>query len=106
VFHGDKDHTVSPVNADQVIAQTGTPLAQSRITEGETNGVKFTKTVQLGPDGKTMTEKWILHGTGHAWSGGSKAGSYTNPAGPDASREMLRFFTAHAAPSSARKPWF
>ena len=106
VFHGDKDHTVSPVNADQVIAQTGTPLAQSRIIEGETNGVKFTKTVQLGPDGKTMTEKWILHGTGHAWSGGSKAGSYTNPAGPDASREMLRFFTAHAASSSARKPWF
>jgi poly(hydroxyalkanoate) depolymerase family esterase len=93
VFHGDKDHTVNPINADQVVAHAqSTGEFATRITEGEANGTHYTRTVQTGPAGKPITEKWILRGAGHAWSGGSAAGSFATATGPDASREMVRFF--------------
>jgi poly(hydroxyalkanoate) depolymerase family esterase len=98
VFHGDCDTTVNPINGDQVIAQSKA-ASDLRITvsRGETpGGVTFTRTVQADENGRPMLEQWVLHGVGHAWSGGSAAGSYTEARGPDASREIIRFFLQHA----------
>ncbi|MCJ2041498.1 PHB depolymerase family esterase [Methylobacterium sp. J-059] len=97
VFHGDRDTTVSPVNADQAIAQAQ-PDAELDIAtdQGRSDGgTAYTRTVLSRPDGTWSSEQWVLHGARHAWSGGHPAGSHTDPAGPDASREMLRFFMAH-----------
>jgi poly(hydroxyalkanoate) depolymerase family esterase len=97
VFHGDADRTVNPVNADQVIAQVGMNAHLSDVvTHGETPaGMTYTRTVYVDAGGVDMAELWALRGAGHAWSGGSPSGSYTDPRGPDASREMIRFFLRH-----------
>jgi len=93
VFHGDQDHTVNIANASQIIAQAQGPAPlQGTVTQGEAGGINYTRTVYAGRGGRPMLEAWILHGAGHAWSGGNAAGSYTDPRGPDASREMVRFF--------------
>jgi len=94
VFHGDGDMTVNPVNGDQVIAQAkaGATLRLA-VTRGTApGGIGYVRAVQVDESGQPVLEQWVLHGTGHAWSGGSPAGSYTEPRGPDASREMIRFF--------------
>lgn len=103
VFHGDRDTTVNPVNGDQVIAQSkaGSDL-RSNVSRGQApGGINYTRTVACDDRGHPMLEHWVLHGVGHAWSGGSPAGSYTEPKGPDASREMMRFFLEHTRPTAA-----
>ena len=94
VFHGDRDSTVSPLNGDQVIAQSKAGMQlHLTISRGQSaGGISYTRTVQADENGRPILEQWVLHGADHAWSGGSPAGSYTDPRGPDASREMLRFF--------------
>jgi poly(hydroxyalkanoate) depolymerase family esterase len=97
VFHGDRDTTVSPVNGDQVIAQAkaGADLTRTVDSGQSLGGIKFTCVTEKDQGGRTVLEHWTLHGCGHAWSGGSAEGSYTEPRGPDASREMVRFFLGH-----------
>jgi poly(3-hydroxybutyrate) depolymerase len=94
VFHGDRDKTVNPVNADQVIAQSkGATELHMVVSWGKSvGGISYTRSTHADESGRIMLEQWMLHGAGHAWSGGSAAGSYTDPRGPDASREMVRFF--------------
>ena len=96
VFHGDRDTTVAPVNGDGVIEQARAG-AVSKISDSagvSPGGVAYTRSVHREKDGRERLESWRIHGAGHAWSGGSAGGSFTLPAGPDASREMLRFFLA------------
>lgn len=102
VFHGDGDMTVHPSNGEEVIAQ-GTAAsspgeaqheADARVTveTGNSRGRAYTRTIHRDTRGKHTMEHWVVHGAGHAWSGGSAEGSFTDVKGPDASREMLRFF--------------
>jgi poly(hydroxyalkanoate) depolymerase family esterase len=103
VFHGDQDNTVSPINGDQVIAQSkaGVALRKTEIQGQAKSGATYTRTIQADAGGRPILEHWLLHGAGHAWSGGSPAGSYTDPRGPDASREMLRFFLEQKTASAS-----
>jgi poly(hydroxyalkanoate) depolymerase family esterase len=94
VFHGDKDTTVHPANGDELIAQGARHLASDVVVQpGRVpDGHAYTRTVHQREDGAVHAEQWLIHGAGHAWSGGSARGSYTDGRGPDASREMMRFF--------------
>lgn len=106
VFHGDGDTTVSPCNGDHVIMQCAGPSSDRQPEAGDDplltvergqvpNGHAYTRTIHRGIDGRSVAEHWLIHGAGHAWSGGSARGSYTDPKGPDAAQQMLRFFLEH-----------
>lgn len=94
VFHGSGDKTVHPVNGDEVIAQAtpATSLKTTVVRGRAPGGIDYIRTIQADDTGRSTLEHWVLLGAGHAWSGGSPDGSYTDPRGPDASREMVRFF--------------
>lgn len=104
VFHGDEDTTVSAVNADRLTQDAVRALAtasrtgrlRTSVTSGRArDGHAYTLAVHEDPDGHPVVEQWTIHGGGHAWSGGSPHGSYTDGRGPDASAEFVRFFLAH-----------
>jgi poly(hydroxyalkanoate) depolymerase family esterase len=97
VFQGSADAIVHPSNAERIVA-----AARSQVAPGhawEESGVSigdrsYTRAVLTSPEGGPVLEYWLIAGTGHAWSGGHREGSYTDPSGPDASAEMMRFFFA------------
>lgn len=101
VFHGDKDQTVSQRNAEHILrgltsdaTGAGRPLV-SVHTGRVPGGLDYTRYVYRDAAGGPLAEGWSVHGLGHAWSGGDPAGSYTDERGPDASAQMVRFFTEH-----------
>jgi poly(3-hydroxybutyrate) depolymerase len=100
VFHGDRDVTVHPSNGDHILDQsTRTTRTQKKVHRGRVpGGNAYTQTIHTDASGREILEHWNIHGAGHAWSGGSPVGSYTDPRGPDATREMLRFFLEHSLP--------
>lgn len=98
VFHGDRDTTVDARNGAAIVAQAATgrfgdrrpqPNTETGATPG---GRTYSRTVYADGTDAAVVEHWVLHGGGHAWSGGSAGGSFTDPSGPDASAEIVRFF--------------
>jgi poly(hydroxyalkanoate) depolymerase family esterase len=100
VFHGDRDTTVHPGNGNEVVKQSiGTTGTQQTMRRGQVSeGHAYTCTIYGDANGREFLEHWKIHGAGHAWSGGNPAGSYTDPRGPNATTEMLRFFLEHSLP--------
>lgn len=106
IFHGEQDTTVHPSNGDRVSAQYlpaagvgrgGKNKMQTQRRSGKVpNGHSYTCTIHSDASGQPMLEQWSINGAGHAWAGGTARGTYTDPQGPDASREMLRFFLSHS----------
>ncbi len=99
VFHGLADHTVHPKNGTAVLLQAVHAMSGLRVTtrkgKGADGGHSFRTTSHLHKDGRSLAEHWEIEGAGHAWAGGCPAGSFTDPKGPSASREMMRFFLQH-----------
>ena len=97
VFHGDRDRMVHPLNAAAVLAQArrsgGVQAARKARTAQRRlpGGREVTLTRHARHGGQPDAELWMVHGSGHAWTGGSPKGSYTDESGPNASREMRRF---------------
>jgi len=96
VFHGDRDATVHPRNGKQVATQCADRHDETLdvvVQRGQVpGGHAYTCSVYKDAAGRTVLEHWEVHGAGHAWFGGSPRGSYTDPNGPEAAREMMRFF--------------
>jgi poly(hydroxyalkanoate) depolymerase family esterase len=107
VFHGDCDTTVAPINADCLLEQwlqpvnngvgdVRRPIREATVERRHVvDGHAYTRFSYHDTNSRVIAEKWVVHQAGHAWSGGSPSGSYTNPKGPDASAEMVRFFMEH-----------
>ena len=93
VFHGDQDRTVHPSNGEQVVAFATAPFVERG---GSAHGREYSRSIYRNAAQEVVAEHWLVHGGGHAWAGGSAAGSYTDAEGPDATEAMLRFFFANA----------
>lgn len=105
IFHGDADKVVNPRNGRFVAIRAQeafSDLDRSERTGRVVGGREFTRILHRVGKGRAYIEQWVIRGSGHAWSGGHSAGSYTDPAGPDASREMVRFFLTHRTTKKRR----
>ncbi len=102
LFHGDSDPTVHPSNADHLVRHwTGAAVTAPSVAvrrSKKPGGRDSTCSIYSTADRQSLAEHWTVHGAGHAWSGGAGCGSHTDPDGPDASREIVRFFREHPLP--------
>ena len=99
-IHGSADAVVAPANLQRIGAQWATAAgldpATAQETREEAGGRPISRAILRNSQGRVVQERWTVEGLGHAWSGGSPAGSYTDPQGPDASRAMLQFLLQHS----------
>jgi poly(hydroxyalkanoate) depolymerase family esterase len=106
VFEGDQDTTVPPINAQQAVQQWQTtdglalkgtvPAAPTSTSSGTAPGGRTYTTEHYGDgSGHELIQSWLVHGMGHAWSGGNASQQYSDPAGPDETAAMYGFFLSH-----------
>jgi len=102
VIHGDRDGTVSPVNAEQIIEQSRTLAEYDSVPPQPLVGIaerrvaSSRRAYQLrdyARDGRIVLRKIIIEGLGHAWSGGDERHPFNDPQGPDASQLIWDFLS-------------
>ncbi|MFB4212811.1 PHB depolymerase family esterase [Shouchella sp. JSM 1781072] len=107
VFHGTADYTVNVINGNQVLSQWAktndlvlggrsllTDQADEKMNQQVPGGRSYSEELyRHGETKELLLKKVLVNGMGHAWSGGSTAGSYTDPSGPNASEMMWAFFS-------------
>jgi poly(hydroxyalkanoate) depolymerase family esterase len=113
VFHGDRDAVIPPVNAVQIVRQWqatadwaddgadngSIPRGPASSADGAAiGGQTYTVTSYVDGHGNELEQSWLVHGMGHAWSGGCGCEPYADPAGPDETRAMVDFFDRHPLP--------
>ncbi|MFM0737004.1 PHB depolymerase family esterase [Paraburkholderia xenovorans] len=98
IIHGDADHVVAPVNADQLAVQF---LRLNRIVDA--NGARKSGEVREERKGGLVMRDYVrggrrvvrlchVQGLAHAWSGGDEAVPFHSAKGPDASAMVWEFF--------------
>jgi poly(hydroxyalkanoate) depolymerase family esterase len=100
VIHGDRDATVNPVNAEQIIGQLKAraeyinPSAGALVASDERHidsGSRTYRQQDYTQEGRVVLRKVVVEGLGHAWSGGDAQYEFNDAAGPDAGRLILDF---------------
>lgn len=94
IFHGASDAKVHPTNAERIAMEARAGISEKReerTQRGVSNGLQYSRMIVTDRNSLQL-EYWTVEGLGHAWCGGSPEGSHTERRGPDASREMVRFF--------------
>jgi poly(hydroxyalkanoate) depolymerase family esterase len=115
VIHGDRDTTVNPVNADQIIAQlkarveetidpSAGPLLACDERRIESGGHSY-RQQDSTQQGELVLRKIVVEGLGHAWSGGDMSYEFNDANGPDASRFILDFVMAYQRRTHSIDPW-
>jgi poly(hydroxyalkanoate) depolymerase family esterase len=112
-FQGDQDTTIPPINAEQLISQWqqtadladdasangSIPAAAMKTEQGQVAGGRaYTVRSYADAKGGELMQYWLVHGMGHAWSGGCSCQSYSDPQGPDETAAMYAFFAEHPLP--------
>ncbi len=97
VMHGTTDAVVSPRNADALVQQWSDVLDVLSLARPRERlqGASTGKTAQLRAEtdaaGRAWLVDWRVRDVGHAWSGGAKEGTYTDPDGADATAMLFAF---------------
>lgn len=119
IVQGEGDPVVRPVNAihtrDAWLAMndlargndgrlpTPDPLPRNANTAGNLAFVRECFGARES-NGECEVVTLSVSGLGHAWSGGSTLGTFTDVRGPDATFEILRFLLAHPMPAPGPTP--
>jgi poly(3-hydroxybutyrate) depolymerase len=118
VFQGDQDTTVPPINAEQLVRQwqvtadwaddgkanASVPRLATKTSFDRAAGGRMTTVARYGDGhGRELEQRWLVHGMGHAWSGGGSAQLYSDPGGPNESAAMYDFFMSHPMPQKTAR---